>query len=185
MTKVYKIAVYGSAVKADENTEKLASELGKEIAQSGCILVTGGCPGLPHAAAKAAASLGGRTLAFSPSWTLEEHKKDFPVDGYTEWVFVPDDIRYDIYSRFKYRNVISCAETDAGIIICGRIGTLNEFTNLYDMKKVIGVLKGSAGITELIPEVIRIANKDNGAVVIYESDPAALVKKVIEELKRR
>ena len=78
---------------------------------------------------------------------------------------------------------MTCADCDAGIIIGGRIGTLNEFTNLYDMIKVIGALKGSGGTADLIPKILEEAKKKGGTVII-EEDPKILVDKVIEEVQR-
>ncbi len=42
----------------DEAREK-ALRLGRAVARSGCILITGGCPGLPYAAVQGARAEGG------------------------------------------------------------------------------------------------------------------------------
>jgi len=187
---VYKIAVFGSGSGSSNHVEvilKLAFEVGKEIANQRCVLVTGGCSGLPYEAAKGAFSIGGKTVAYSPGIDLNDHKDRFknPTEAYDKFIFVPKQYGFGIQSSMKYRNVISCDASDGCIIIAGRIGTLNEFTNMYDMGKVIGVLEGSGGVTNYIKEVIKTAGKDTGAVVLYSDDPKILVDKVVSELKSR
>jgi len=86
----------------------------------------------------------------------------------------------------KYRNVSSVAGSDAGIIIGGRIGTMHEFTGLFDTGKIIGVLSGTGGLTQgYIEGLIEIANKKTDAVVIYESNPELLVDKIIKAYESR
>lgn len=50
-----------------------AEELGAAVAVARCILITGGCPGLPLAAAKGAKTHGGYVVGISPGLSLEEH----------------------------------------------------------------------------------------------------------------
>lgn len=188
--KMFKIGVFGSAVGSKKEIEEKAYLIGKAIAEQNCILTSGGGMGLPHIASKGAFENSGKVIAFSSCKNMTEHNKRYETQEnvYTDHIFIPEDYPYinNKFICFKYRNVTSCAASDAGIIIGGRIGTLNEFTNLYDMGKVIGVLVGSEGPSELIPKIIEKANKnDAGAIVIYEKDPVELVKKIIDELKRR
>ena len=63
-------------------------------------------------------------------------------------------------ARKKYRNVSSTANCDAGIIISGRWGTMNEFTNLYDMGKVIGILTETSGVADEIKNLSKKINKE-------------------------
>ncbi len=170
-----RIAVYGSAVGKDERLASAAREIGKAIAASGNVLVNGACGGLPHEAAAAASQSGGKTLGFSPWASREEHVGGgWPADGLTSIIFTG--------AGKKGRNVLSVQASDAAIIIDGRIGTLNEFTIAYDEGKVIGVLKGSGGIADLIPEIIRASGKATAGKVIYDEDAAGLVKKVLASL---
>ncbi len=181
-----KIAVFGSAMSATSENEKLAGKIGEAIAKNDGIVLTGGCGGLPHAAAKAAHHIGTKTVGYSPARDLKEHEEfGMPLDGYSEFKFIPSDFKFagNKLVSFKYRNVLTCTECDAGIIIGGRIGTLNEFTNLYDMGKVIGVLEGTGGTADLIRQIVGKVNKSSESVLFYESDPEKLVKKVIEHLE--
>ena len=74
---------------------------------------------------------------------------------------------------------------DAGIIISGRWGTMNEFTNLHDMGKVIGVLTGTGGVADDLSSLSKKIHKPSKAVVIFDSSPEQLVKRILEELKHR
>lgn len=60
---------------------------------------------------------------------------------------------------YNYHNVLTTAACDAGIIIAGRWGSMNEFTNLYDMGKVIGVLTGTGGIADELPQLLKKISK--------------------------
>jgi hypothetical protein len=46
---------------------------GRAIAANGCVLITGGCPGLPLAAACGAKEVGGFVVGISPGLGLDEH----------------------------------------------------------------------------------------------------------------
>jgi len=182
-----KIAVFGSGSGSSghaTDTLKLAFEVGVEIAKAGAVLVTGGCSGLPYEAARGAVSVGGKTLAYSPGVDIEDHKLRFknPTEAYTDFVFVPKHYGFSTTTSMKYRNVISCDKSDACVIIGGRIGTLNEFTNMYDMGKIIGVLDGTGGVTKYIEEIVKVAAKETGAKVIFGKNPEELVKSIVSAL---
>ena len=182
----YKIGIFGSALgQLDPETLKKSKKIGALIANQGHTLITGGCPGIPYEAAKAAYKEGGKTIAFSPATDLEEHIEiRFPTDSFTDFVFIPKDYKHaknqDICK--KYRNVSSVSACDAAIIISGRIGTLNEFTIAYDLGKTIGILKNTGGITTHIQKLIEHLNKKTNAKLIYSKEPKDLVAKTLEAL---
>ena len=66
---------------------------------------------------------------------------------------------------------------------CGRIGTINEFTIAYEDKKPIGVLEGEWATGGVIRLMMEKAHRPNDKVV-FDSDPKALVEKVIELVKK-
>jgi hypothetical protein len=86
-----------------------------------------------------------------------------------------------IYTGFGYsgRNLLFTRSSDALITLCGRIGTLNEFTNAFEDAKPQGVLKGSGGTTNLIPDVIEAAHRGGGKIM-YDEDPAKLIERVLD-----
>ncbi len=182
----YKIGIFGSALgQLDPETLKKSKKIGALIAKNNHDLITGGCPGIPHEAAKAAYQEGGKTIAYSPATDLEQHKKyNYPTDSTKEFVFIPKDYKHakNIEICKKYRNVSSVSACNAAIIISGRIGTLNEFTIAYDLGKTIGILKNTGGITNHIQKLIKDLNKKTDAKIIYSKEPKDLVAKIQEAL---
>jgi len=177
-----KIAVFGSAVSTDARIITMADAVGKAIAECGATIVTGGCAGLPGAAAESALQHKGSMIGYSPGRDAKEHASmGLPeIKGTAE--YIPKDYKHagNLAVCLKYRNVTSCADADACVIIGGRIGTLNEFTNMFDMGKVIGVLEGVAGTSGLIRKIIEISGKESGARLIYDTDPYELVHRIME-----
>jgi hypothetical protein len=90
-----------------------------------------------------------------------------------------------VYTGFDYsgRNLLMTRAADGVIIICGRMGTLNEFTIAYEDGKPIGVLEGSGGTADLIKDLLKKPHR-KGAPVVYDKDPKKLVKKLIELIKQ-
>ena len=180
----FKIGMMGSALekKGDRITkkaEKLAFELGKEIARHNAILINGACYGIPYIASKGAKAEGGMVIGVSPAENLQEHvhKYRFPVDSY--------DILFYTGFGFKGRNVVNVSNSDAIIIVSGRVGTLNEFTIGYDEGMVIGVMRGSGGIADSIEKIVQMANKNTGSRLIYETNPHELIKKILLEIAKK
>lgn len=175
-----KIGVYGSAAgdMGDEVREK-AREIGRQIALGGHTLITGACTGLPYDAVLGAIEYEGEIIGFSPGVDLQDHitRFKFPTEGFTRIVYIPTDYTYRGIKQActKYRNVVSVAECDAGVIISGRCGTLNEFTNLYDMGRNIGVLEGTGGMTKFIRDLVKDWNKPSASQIVYSDDPKELI----------
>ncbi|HBC43990.1 MAG TPA: hypothetical protein DCZ54_00330 [Candidatus Vogelbacteria bacterium] len=73
--------------------------------------------------------------------------------------------------------------SDAVLIGCGRIGTINEFTIAFEDGKPVGILEGEWETDEVIKNIIEKGRRDNPKVV-YDSDPKKLVEKVLELVKK-
>lgn len=175
----YKICVSGSADTTfcgDQAVEK-AQEIGRLIAERGMILVTGATTGIPYWAAKGAKAAGGFVVGLSPASSKAQHVKSYrlPLDYH-------DVI---IYTGFDYsgRNLLLTRSSDAIITICGRIGTLNEFTIGFEDKKPQGVLLGSGGISDMLPEIIERAKRGPGNA-IFDKDPESLLEKVVALIEK-
>ena len=112
---------------------------------------------------------------------------DHDLSIYKKLTYIPRSFSFasDIQVSKKYRNVISTANCDAGIIISGRWGSLNEFTNLYDMGKIIGVLTGTGGIADQLPKLSQKNSKKSKAKILFNDSPAELVKGVLHELSEK
>ena len=169
----FKVGVSGAAetdFMAPDAMEKIEA-IGKYIAQDGMITVTGATTGAPYWAAKGAKQAGGIVVGISPAATKREH-----IELYKLPLEHHDLI---IYTGFGYsgRNLLLTRSSDAVITVCGRIGTLNEFTDAFEDGKPQGVLLGTGGTTELIKDILDRAHRGMGKVV-FDTDPKALVERV-------
>lgn len=170
-----KVGVMGSA--GGEMSEEALGRsymLGKAIAEKGCVVVTGGCPGLPFAATRGAKESGGFTVGISPGIDLREHIELYKSP--TEYL----DILIFTGSGLMGREVIGVRSCDVIIIVGGRSGTLGEFCIAYDEAKPIGVLEGTGGITSRLRDIVQTIHKDTGSEVVYDNDPYRLVERLLE-----
>ena len=190
----YKVAIFGSSVSADGKRDaipnKTAAALGKALGEHKVTIVTGACTGIPYQVAYKGAKQGAEVIGFSPEIDFDHQKQFAPDDDlsiYKEIIYIPSNFPFISVPEVckKYRNVMSTATADAGIIISGRWGTMNEFTNLYDMGKVIGVLTGFGGIADELPSLSKKINKQSKAKVFFSDNPDTLVSEIINELKQR
>lgn len=169
-----KIGVMGGAtgVMSSEVMEK-AHALGRTIAESGCILVTGACPGLPLASACGATAAGGTVVGISPGLSLDEHvyKYGSPTEFHDVLIFTG--------SGLMGREVVNIRSSDIVVIIGGRSGTLGELAIAYDEGKLIGVLTGTGGISDMVNEILAACAKETGARVVYDADPVRLVEEAL------
>ena len=173
------VGVMGSAGgEISEETFLKVRELGQEIGRRGYVLITGACPGLPHEAVKGTKEKGGVVVGVSPALNLEEHvlKYNSPTRWYDAIIYTGSGLM-----GREIENIRSC---DVVVFAGGRSGTLGEFAIAYDESKVIGVLEGTGGITQHLRTIISMLNKNTGALVTYDSDPAGLLDK-LETLYRR
>jgi len=156
--------------------KKLAVKIGKIIAKRGFILLTGAGLGIPFIAAEAARFAGGKTIGISPAKNLKEHlalglkTKPFSKIEFTGLGFMG-------------RNPINIKKSDALIFIGGEHGTLNEFTIAYQEGKIIGILKNSGGIANLLPKIIKVFTRKTNAKIIIEENPEKLIDKIIKALE--
>ncbi|MBV9258652.1 MAG: hypothetical protein JO215_11595 [Ktedonobacteraceae bacterium] len=196
----YKIGIFGSNIAEGEKAVKLARDLGAELAQSNVIVITGACSGMPYAVASAAKEKDAETWGFSPGLNEEEQKQAYPLDDisiydrlfyvpqtHTQLFFLSEDtpVSATINARLKYRNVISTINADAGIIISGGWGSLNEFTNLLYEGKPVGVLTGTGGLADELPGWFPRLRKKSDSKVFFDNDPHELISLLIEELKAK
>jgi uncharacterized protein (TIGR00725 family) len=171
----YKICISGAAETghcAPDALEK-AKALGAEITRQGGVLVTGATTGAPYWGAIGAKEAGGFVVGVSPASSEAEHVKKYrlPLD-YQDMI---------IYTGFGYagRNLLLTRSSDAVLMVCGRMGTLNEFTIAFEDNKPIGVLTGTGGMADEMKELLKKAHRGQGKVV-FDPDPGRLVERVIE-----
>jgi uncharacterized protein (TIGR00725 family) len=149
-------------------------ELGRAIAESGCCLLTGACPGLPHEAVLGAKQAGGHVIGISPAVSLKEHIETFesPYKEYDVLIFTGLGL--------MGRELINIRSCDIVIVVGGRSGTLGEFSIAYEEGKLIGVLTGTGGITSALPTMETALGKKTGAEVLYDPDPKQLIRLLLQ-----
>jgi len=107
---------------------------------------------------------GGFSIGMSPAVSEKGHVKVYhlPVDYF--------DII--IFTGFNYsgRNLLLTRSSDAVVFVCGRMGTLNEFTIAFEDGKPIGVLEGTGGIADRLREIVENSHRGFGNIV-YDTDP--------------
>lgn len=171
----YKIGISGTAATGSwvpPHAEEQAELLGRLIAERGMVLMTGATTGAPLSAAKGAKQAGGLVIGMSPAHDEYEHVHAYGLP--TEY----HDLI--VYSGFGYslRNLLFVRSCDALITVCGRIGTLNEFTDAFEDEKIQGVLQKNGGTTDLLEDILKSAHRGMGKVV-FDEDPAGLLDKVV------
>lgn len=176
----YKIAVAGASQTGHcvKNIKSLAKEIGKEIVRQNCILITGATTGVPYFAAQGAKEAGGISIGFSPAASELKHKKVYklPLNYFDVMV----------YTGFDYsgRNLLMTRASDGVIVVCGRMGTLNEFTIAFEDRKPIGVLVNSGGTADLIKSITRSPHR-KGEKIIYDFNPKTLVQKLVKLISQK
>src|SRR3989338_2308242 len=150
-----------------------AKEVGREIARKGAIITTGATTGFPMYSAMGAKDECGFSIGFSPAATEREHVETYKLPL--------DFMDVVVYTGFGYagRDLLFVRSSDAMIIGCGRIGTLNEFAVAFEDRRPIGILEGTWETDEILRQIIKQANRPNNKI-IFDSDPKALVEQLIE-----
>lgn len=180
-----KIGVMGSAstsiaAEGRQHIDALAVRLGKKIAAAACVLITGELDGIPGRVVEAHRQHGGLSVGISPAHSAVEHTALYDTPPCPSTVV--------IYSGFgfKGRNVIAVRSADIVILVAGGIGTLNEFTIAYDEGKVIGLLQGTGGVTDVAQTLLAtLPVRSTGAVVIADPDPEQLIDRCLAQLYAR
>ena len=150
-----------------------AFALGEAIAQANCITITGACPGLPQEAALGASKHSGMVIGISPALSLDEHAYRYQSPT------VAHDVLIFTGSGLMGREVVNIRSSDIVAIVGGSSGTLGELAIAYDEGKLIGVLTGTGGISDMVEDILKTCNKDTGARVIYDDDPVRLVEQLL------
>jgi uncharacterized protein (TIGR00725 family) len=174
--RLFTVGVMGAASgDLEQGHRDMARQLGQEIAKRGFGLITGACPGFPYEAASGFKETGGVSIGISPALSEQEHiaRYQSPNDLFDIIIFTG--------SGLMGREVINIRSSDIVLIVGGHSGTLGEFSIAYDEGKLIGVLEGSGGITEILPDIVKKIGKETGSRLLYHSDPSTLLNNLISE----
>lgn len=175
----YKFAVSGAAETGHCGLDAFekGKALGREIARHGAALVTGATTGFPLWAAIGVKGENGFSIGFSPASSEKEHVEvyNLPLD-YMDLI---------IYTGFGYpgRDLILTRSADAVFFGCGRIGTIHEFTISFEDQKPIGILEADWEMDEVIKVILEKGHRPNDKIV-FDTDPKALVERVIELVQK-
>ncbi|MCA9900852.1 MAG: TIGR00725 family protein [Ardenticatenaceae bacterium] len=137
------IGVIGSSSNVPEDVYEAAVEVGRLIAEAGCILVTGGGSGIMEAASRGAKLAGGLVVGILP----EGDRRG--ANAYID-VAIPTGVGYAL------RNITTIRSCDSVIMIRGSSGTLNEVTQAYAHGKPLTVLQGTGGFADRLEAILPI-----------------------------
>ncbi len=168
-------AAAGDTVALDSD---LAYRLGAAIARTGNVITSGATVGLPFFAAKGAKEAGGMSIGFSPASSVREHLRKYRLP-YEHFDFIN-------YTGMAYvgRDLYLVQSSDAVIQIGGRMGSLHEFISAIEAHKPVGILLGSQGAADLIPQLMEILEPPSHALVIYDDNPEKLIDKMVALLDK-
>ena len=169
------VGVMGSASGyIDPSVAARARALGRAVAEAGCTLITGACPGLPQEAVIGASANGGLVLGISPALSEQEHVDRYasPVEGFAALIYTG--------SGLMGREVVNIRSSDIVVIVGGHSGTLGEFAIAYDEGRLIGVLTGTGGVADFVGELVGKLAKETGAKVLFDADPDRLVERLVD-----
>ncbi|MFX1474409.1 MAG: TIGR00725 family protein [Promethearchaeota archaeon] len=142
-----RITVIGSSGKVSSSVEELAVSIGREVAKAGAILITGGRDGVMEAATRGAKNAGGLTVGILGERTLE---------------FANPHLEVGITTGLGYaRNYINICSGDAIISVSGAGGTLSELGFAIALDKVIVLMEGTGGVTDIITQALPIIGSSN------------------------
>jgi uncharacterized protein (TIGR00725 family) len=157
----------------------VATKLGAAIVEHGCILTTGAVQGFPLWTAKSAKESGGMTIGFSPAATETEHMHMYrlPTD-YQDLI---------VYTGFGISgcDLLLTRSSDAIVFGCGRVGTVHEFAGAFQEGKVLGILEGDWGTTDLLREIIALDISREHDLIIFDSDPHRLIDRIVKKVNEQ
>lgn len=175
----YSICISGAASGDTVTDDKtLATRLGAAIARRGHITTTGATVGLPFYAAKGAKEAGGMSVGFSPATDIRDHMRRYRLPR--------DYFDFINFTGMHYvgRDAYLIQSSDAIITIGGRFGSLHEFVTALEAHKPCGILTGSEGAADIIPELMKVLEPPRDHLVIYDDNPENLVERIVNILDK-
>jgi uncharacterized protein (TIGR00725 family) len=146
-------------------SEKLAYDVGSEVAESNSVLITGGLGGVMRAACRGAQESGGTTVGIIPQ-DDPSHANEF-CD-----IVIPSGMGLT-------RDFLNALSADGVIVIGGGSGTLSEICAAYMYKKPIVALKNSGGIASKYADGY-LDHRKNVKIVGVET-PQQAIKYILEQ----
>ena len=147
-------------------SEKLAYDVGSEVAKSNSVLITGGLGGVMRAASRGAQESGGITVGIIPQ-DDSSHANEF-CD-----IVIPSGMGLS-------RDFLNALSADGVIVIGGGSGTLSEICAAYMYKKPIVTLKNSGGTASKYADQFLDHRKNVQIIGVETTDEA--IKCVLEQI---
>ena len=146
--------------------EKLAYDVGSEVAKSKSVLITGGLGGVMRAACHGAQESGGTTIGIIPQ-DNSSHANEF-CD-----IVIPSGMGLT-------RDFLNALSADGVIVVGGGSGTLSEICAAYMYKKPIVTLKNSGGIASKYADTY-LDHRKNIKIIGVET-PQQAIKYILENI---
>lgn len=151
--KSYKICVIGAWRNYSTDAEKAAIDAGRWLAKNKHTLITGACLGIPLLTAKSYHKSNGiNSIGYSPANDQIHHKEEngLATDKIFHKLVFMNSEKPLSYSE---RNIVNIRNSDAVIVISGRLGALMEYTIAQDEQKPIGVVEGVGEASNIIRSI--------------------------------
>ena len=149
------IAIIGSAEKVSPEVEQMAEEIGRGIARSGAVLISGGRKGVMEASCRGAKKENGLVVGILP-------KTNDQANQFVDICIVTD--------MGDARNVLNVNSADAVISVCGGAGTLSEIALALKADKKVIAMRLSGGVSSMLAGI----TIDGRVVISAESVKEAL-----------
>ena len=146
------------------NNEKIAYEIGYEVAKSNCVLITGGLGGVMKAASHGAHDANGLTIGIIP-------QDDASFANEFCDVVIPSGMGMT-------RDFLTALSADGVIIVGGGSGTLSEICAAYMNKKPIVAIRNTGGAADRFIDGY-VDHRKNVKIIGVDS-PKDAVKKILE-----
>ena len=146
--------------------EKLAYDMGSNIAKSNSVLITGGLGGVMRAASHGAHDAGGLIVGIIP-------QNDFSLANEFCDIVIPSGMGL-------MRDFLNALSADGVIVIGGGSGTLSEICAAYMYKKPIVALKNSGGTASKYADQFLDHRKNVQIIGVETADEA--IKYVLEQI---
>ena len=146
------------------NHEKIAYEIGYEVAKSNCVLITGGLGGVMKAASHGAHDANGLTIGIIP-------QDDASFANEFCDVVIPSGMGMT-------RDFLTALSADGVIIVGGGSGTLSEICAAYMNKKPIVAIRNTGGAADKF--IDGYVDHRKIVKIIGVDSPKDAVKKILE-----
>ncbi len=117
-------------------------------------------------------------MGFSPATNIRDHLRHYRLPR--------DYFDFINFTGMHYvgRDNHLIQSSDAVITIGGRFGSLHEFVTALESHKPCGILIGSDGAADIIPELMKVLEPPREHLVIYDENPENLVERMVNVLNQ-